>query len=339
MKLSNETIPPLAETITGDNEISFYRSGPELVSFFNDLGFNDKYGQGFPSRWVYTENKIRELNNSDKLNKLFKKLLDPRKYIDKEFEIKKITDFLNQYLKYDGYELVKHNDFYKVKKIENVDGVKDDFKNLIFAADGPKPEIVIDDSISNNIKIVKNKKYCLIYNKEIPIEGLKWKDLTSWWKEKEDADNIDKSLYNRLKNSLDSKPEKLFFHTYYKHYFNNLKEKLPALIPQVYLHYDPYTQKQLNNIKRLPRQRMDFLILLSDQTRIVIEIDGKHHYSEGEKSSPERYAKMVSADRDLRLKGYEVYRFGGYEFINEEKIREEIIKFFRNLFSKYNILD
>ena len=30
---------------------------------------------------------------------------------------------------------------------------------------------------------------------------------------------------------------------------------------------------------------------------------------------------MVRDDRELRLKGYEVYRFGGYELMNEKKAR------------------
>lgn len=31
---------------------------------------------------------------------------------------------------------------------------------------------------------------------------------------------------------------------------------------------------------------------------------------------PRSYAKMVKGDREMRLKGYEVYRFGGYEFMD-----------------------
>ncbi|BBC28869.1 hypothetical protein SGFS_001600 [Streptomyces graminofaciens] len=40
-------------------------------------------------------------------------------------------------------------------------GVDGEMKNLIFAADGPKPQIVLPDSISNTIRIVKNEQYCL----------------------------------------------------------------------------------------------------------------------------------------------------------------------------------
>ena len=62
MKISNETISVLARIITGDSKISSYQTGPELVDFFNSLGFADTYGQGFPSRWFYTEQKLEQIN-------------------------------------------------------------------------------------------------------------------------------------------------------------------------------------------------------------------------------------------------------------------------------------
>ena len=58
---------------------------------------------------------------------------------------------------------------------------------------------------------------------------------------------------------------------------------------------------------------MDFLLLLADRSRVVIEVDGKQHYADGDTASPRRYAEMVAEDRKLRLTGYEVYRFGGAE--------------------------
>ena len=51
MIINEKTIEKLQKLIT---EETTYRSGPQLVKFFNQLGFNDSYGQGFPSRWKYT---------------------------------------------------------------------------------------------------------------------------------------------------------------------------------------------------------------------------------------------------------------------------------------------
>src|SRR5439155_20343754 len=124
----------------------------------------------------------------------------------------------------------------------------------------------------------------------------------------------------RLEDSLASEPEKLLFETYWGLTFLGH----PALIPQVYLHYDPYTLKHLPDGKRLPRQRMDFLMLFPNNVRIVLEVDGKQHYSkeneEGQYiASPKLYAEMVAEDRRLKLAGYEIYRFGGYELRGSDR--------------------
>jgi very-short-patch-repair endonuclease len=82
---------------------------------------------------------------------------------------------------------------------------------------------------------------------------------------------------------------------------------------------------------------MDFLMLLRNDARIVIEMDGKHHYADDDgKASPERYAGMVSADRDLRLRGYEVYRFGGKEMCDKDAAAT-IQSFFERLFSLHGV--
>ncbi|MFJ9729305.1 hypothetical protein ACIRP3_41840 [Streptomyces sp. NPDC101209] len=58
-------------------------------------------------------------------------------------------------------------------------GVSGELKNLIFAADGPKPQIVLPDSISNTIRIVKNEQYCLVYDQPLEDRGLSWQDLVT----------------------------------------------------------------------------------------------------------------------------------------------------------------
>lgn len=47
---------------------------------------------------------------------------------------------------------------------------------------------------------------------------------------------------------------------------------------------------------------------------------------------------MVRDDRELRLKGYEVYRFGGYELMNEKKARPILYEFFDKLFEHYEVV-
>jgi hypothetical protein len=114
MKISDKTISALAKIITGDSGISPYKSGPQLVDFFNDIGANDVYGKGFPSRWSYAEEKLRQFNNTPKLVKVFTTLLDSRDFLQTSFEVLTVVDTLNEYLEYDGYQIVKSGKFYNI---------------------------------------------------------------------------------------------------------------------------------------------------------------------------------------------------------------------------------
>lgn len=118
MKISETTIEALSRTVTGDNGKSFYRTGPELVEFFNELGFDDQYHKGFPTRAYYAEGKIRTLNGTEHLAKLFGLLLDPRLYIESEYQREEIVKYLNQYLKFDGYKLEEYSGYYKVRDLD-----------------------------------------------------------------------------------------------------------------------------------------------------------------------------------------------------------------------------
>lgn len=67
-------------------------------------------------------------------------------------------------------------------------------------------------------------------------------------------------------------------------------------------------------------------------------MDGQQHYSQDGKAKPALYAEMVRDDRELRLKGYEVYRFGGYELMDEKKARPMLYEFFDKLFEHYEVV-
>jgi len=229
-------------------------------------------------------------------------------------------------------------------------GVRTPFRNLIFAADGPKPELVLADAVSNTIEIVKNEQFCLVFDRPVGEAGLTWADLVAWWasahapagSSDRDAAN---QLHARLARSLDAGrpasaepgPERQMFLAYTEllrqHDFG-----LPALIPQVYLHYDPYSQRQRRATGPLPRQRMDFLMLLRGRRRLVIEIDGKQHYADGDQASPRRYADMMREDRALRLDGYEVHRFGGAEFHDVQEAQTEMLTFFSRILASHGYL-
>jgi hypothetical protein len=247
---------------------------------------------------------------------------------------------LNKVLARDGYELAQESElsghpifaFHPL-----VRGVGGRPKNLIFASRGPKPEIGFADAINNDIVILSGGESCLVYDRPITGDGLLWSELVAWWSEVTPGNNA-ANLGARLQESLASNAERKLFATYFKAYRSALGEALPALLPQVYLHYDPAVVRTLRHRLPLPRQRMDFLLLLPARQRIVLEVDGRHHFSENDHPSLKIYADMVSADRELRLAGYEVYRFGANELVGEGA-EPKIIDFFDKLFRLHGVRD
>ena len=114
MKIGEYSITNLAQALCGDFDYMPYLKGWELVHLFNKYGFSDVYEQGFPSRWKYTEDKIRLLNGSPKLVKLIEELLDPRRFHGFNNTVEDAANELNNILKYDNYELNKIGEFYKI---------------------------------------------------------------------------------------------------------------------------------------------------------------------------------------------------------------------------------
>jgi hypothetical protein len=118
MQLGNKSIQALGRIVTGDEGISPYRSGVQLVALFNDFGADDRYFQGFPSRWQYAEDKLRAINGTKALPALIRRIFDPREFIDFKKPMEDAISYLNLRIKYDGYELVKDGEFVKIRDLK-----------------------------------------------------------------------------------------------------------------------------------------------------------------------------------------------------------------------------
>src|SRR6267378_1381916 len=118
MKLSGRTIRELAQIITGDSKISPYRSGPALVELFNEFGANDVYGQGFPTRWRYAEEKITAIIGTTEFSRLITHVFDPREFLGTTFQPEKAVEHMNQYLKFDGFAIAKDGAFYRLRDLK-----------------------------------------------------------------------------------------------------------------------------------------------------------------------------------------------------------------------------
>lgn len=103
------------------NEETEYRSGPKLVEFFNGLGFNDSYGQGFPSRWMFTDERLSKINGTPELDKCIKRLLNPVNFIGQISVLDAHIQELNQYMSFDKWKVVRHDTIITFKKIDKIE--------------------------------------------------------------------------------------------------------------------------------------------------------------------------------------------------------------------------
>jgi hypothetical protein len=114
MKISRNTLAEVVKIVTGDTNMSPYRSGPMLVRLFNEFGSNDFYAPGFPSRWKYAEEKLLPLNGTPTLRRLVNTIFDATEWIGKEVKPEVAAEHLNKYLKFDGFELTRDGEHFKV---------------------------------------------------------------------------------------------------------------------------------------------------------------------------------------------------------------------------------
>ena len=212
-------------------------------------------------------------------------------------------------------------------------------KNLIFASLS-KPDLRFISAVDNDIEIVGNAADVLVYDRPIGTDGLRWRDLQAWWQDTQQIaseDETKRSLYRRLTRSLPSSspPQRNLFELYHEIHGSAVPD-LPALLPEVWLHWDHKTVQERGHAALL-RFRMDFLLLLPQRQRIVIEVDGSQHYSSDGRPDGTKYAANMRGDRDLKLSGYEVFRFGATELQNRESARLLLQSFFNDLFRRFSV--
>lgn len=212
MNLDNRAIEDLADIITGDTpdpdksdygpskKLTKYKSGRDLVAFFNNYGYRDVYENGLPdglSRKKYTILKLKELNNTKQMEKLLNDFVFSRNYINTDFDINRIVKHINTLIKYCGYELMEVNNEY----IVTGDGlIKDEPVQI---------EATFEEIQSKIIAEIKNAKYTIWVAVAWFTDDTLFKELIS---KKEEGLNIQIII---LKDQINSSiPFEKYFETY-----------------------------------------------------------------------------------------------------------------------------
>jgi hypothetical protein len=94
-----------------------YRSGYEILKFFRSLGY-DVNSLGGYSRTPFTEDLLNQINHGEdgfkRIVSITETLLDPRDYVSHEDKLDNVVNHLNEYLKYDGFELTRIGTTYRL---------------------------------------------------------------------------------------------------------------------------------------------------------------------------------------------------------------------------------
>nr|WTB11959.1 hypothetical protein OG546_49150 [Streptomyces antimycoticus]WTB12175.1 hypothetical protein OG546_50380 [Streptomyces antimycoticus] len=211
-------------------------------------------------------------------------------------------------------------------------------RQVIFATLA-KPDIRISSVLDGDLEVIDQAERAdqvLVYDHVIRNDGLRWRDLLNWWQKKRGITDIGQarsSLFERMRASLpkESTGQDNLYWLYYDIYHHE-PDDLPALLPEVWLHWDHQTIHQRRE-RAQQHIRMDFLLLMPGRRRIVLEVDGSQHYTDnqGKVPSPGKYAATMAADRELKLLGYQVYRFGHNELEDMKRARPLLADFFSRL--------
>jgi len=118
MHLSAKTLEMLRELI---NELTQYRKGHEIISFFAKFDYQDLYQQGFPSRWIYTDQRLSQINGTPKISTCIKLLFSPINFIDDLNRLDGLITEFNKYLQFDKHQVVRKNTEIIIQPLKEID--------------------------------------------------------------------------------------------------------------------------------------------------------------------------------------------------------------------------
>jgi len=162
MKLSQPAIEFLSGIITGDTQKSNYKTGPQLVQFFNALGESDEYGQEFPSRIIYAQQKLKKFNNTDHLEEVIKQAFHPANFSNLDGSFSDLIKEANAVLAYEGLKLVEIERGLIIKELSSTIQTVDT-DNRLFQKDSFKLFISHKDA---------NKKFANEIKKALEVFGI-----------------------------------------------------------------------------------------------------------------------------------------------------------------------
>jgi len=165
-RFSTQTITALAEVVTGGSagdsspSIGHYRSSPKLERFFGGLDIELQIGNAsrVPTVLDALEHENKQPDGRATMIRVIEACVDPRDYLDAEPKMTAVVDYMNKRLRFEGFELRKIGQVFKVvalatntvaaaalkenAKALDLDSVHNDFERALEAADSDPADAI-----------------------------------------------------------------------------------------------------------------------------------------------------------------------------------------------------
>jgi hypothetical protein len=211
LTLSARSISALQKLITGDPikqdvpALTPYRSGPALITFFNEFAGNDSYGTGFPSRWKYAEDKLQSHNGTQELSAIVEAALEPDQFFDTKFPVNAAVEYLNRYLDRDGYRVIVSA---KRCRVETNTGLNVEAESMLPVRDPLSHEFIREQTGKCDKKVADGDYDGAITNARSLVEAVLYEIEGRLDASRPSYDGDLQKLYKRTQKLLNLDPEK-----------------------------------------------------------------------------------------------------------------------------------
>lgn len=138
MKLSDLSINELVPIILGETNISPKKSGPNMIDYFNRVGFRDiyKFGEGgLPdamSRKEYVRDRLTKLNGKKELKDFLSQVFDNRNFVNTSFDHDKCIKKVNAIISHDNHSFQESNGIFQLISSDSPDdiGIEAHFEDI-----------------------------------------------------------------------------------------------------------------------------------------------------------------------------------------------------------------
>ncbi len=155
--LTEGTLKTISNIFIGDmGDFFAYKRGYELVNFFNRYySTNEKYGQGFPSRWAYVYDKLVELLNDNKFD-TFLNIILSKEFIMQDIGLSQVDAAEHIEKIYNEFNKLVQKDMYLITRVQGKYHLCSQNDDLKYLGGGGFANVYIQKSTGYILKKLKD---------------------------------------------------------------------------------------------------------------------------------------------------------------------------------------